>query len=442
MEIKLTEGPITKSLLLFTFPMLLGNLLQQLYNIADSIIVGRYLGRAALAAVGSSFTLMTFITGILLGLAMGSGAYFSILFGRKDDKDLRNSIFQSFILSFLFSLVLNILVFLLLDSFITLLKVPEEVKPLMKDYLIIIFYGIFAIFITNYIASFLRSIGNSLAPLLALAFAAVLNIVLDLLFVITFNMGVKGAAIATVTAQYASALILILYAVSQYRSYMPKRSDCYFNKSNLKPLVNLSLMTSIQQSVMNFGILLVQGVVNSFGTAVMAAFASGVKIDAFAYMPLQDFGNAYSTFIAQNYGKRDSERIERGTKSAIIVILLFSALITLLIFAFAPNLIALFVSKNDTAVIEIGSEYLKIEGAFYFAIGFLFMLYGFYRAVEKPWMSIVLTVISLGTRVVLSYSVSPIFGEKAIWASIPIGWILADAVGFICLFAYRRKVRR
>lgn len=442
MEIKLTEGSITKNLLLFTFPMLLGNLLQQLYNIADSIIVGRYLGRAALAAVGSSFTLMTFITSILLGLAMGSGAYFSILFGRKDDENLRNSIYQFFILSFLFSLVLNILVFLLLDSFIKLLQVPEEVKPLMKDYLIIIFYGIFAIFITNYIASFLRSIGNSLAPLLALAFAAVLNIVLDLLFVITFNMGVKGAAIATVIAQYASAFILILYAVFKYRSYIPKRSNCYFNKSNLKPLVNLSLMTSIQQSVMNFGILLVQGVVNSFGTAVMAAFASGVKIDAFAYMPLQDFGNAYSTFVAQNYGKRDRARIERGTKSAIIVILLFSALITLLIFAFAPNLIALFVSKNDTAVIEIGSEYLKIEGAFYFAIGFLFMLYGFYRAIEKPWMSIVLTVISLGTRVVLSYSVSPIFGEKAIWASIPIGWILADAVGFICLFAYRRKVRR
>ena len=441
MEIKLTEGPIAKRLLLFTLPLFLGNLLQQLYNIADTIIVGRYLGPEALAGVGSAFSLMTFITSLLLGLTMGSGAYFSILFGRRDANALRNSIFQSFTFSALFSIALTALSFCMLGFFIRLLNIPDEVSPLMREYLSVIFYGIIAIFITNYAAALLRAIGNSFSPLIALAFSALLNILLDLLFVIYLRRGIRGAAEATVISQYISALGLLIYTASKYRRFIPNRKDIYFDRVNMKALLSLSSMTAIQQSVMNFGILMVQGIVNSFGTAVMAAFAAGVKVDAFAYMPVQDFGNAYSTFVAQNHGAGNRDRILRGTKSALITVAVFCIIISILIFISAPLLISIF--STEEVILRIGAEYLRIEGSFYLEIGILFMLYGFYRAIEKPVMSIILTVISLGTRVLLSYVLSPLFGVKAIWASIPIGWGIADAVGIIYfLFSFVKADHR
>ena len=429
MEIKLTEGPIAKSLLIFTLPMFLGNLLQQLYNIADTVIVGRYLGAEALAGVGSSFTLMTFITSIIIGLTMGCGAYFSILYGREDTKALRVSIFQSFTMTAALSAILNVLSFILLNSFIRLMNIPESVAPLMNDYLSVIFLGIAASFITNYTAAFLRSIGNSMAPISALAFSAALNIALDLAFILKLGRGVRGAAEATVISQYLSAAALMIYTVIKYKKMIPGKDDCFFSAEHIRPLISLSSMTALQQSVMNFGILMVQGIVNSFGTAVMAAFAAGVKIDAIAYMPAQDFGNAYSTFAAQNHGAGNKRRIIRGTASAAICVALFCIAISILIFILAPELIAVFTTESEAGIIAIGAEYLRTEGIFYIGIGILFMLYGFYRAIEKPQMSIILTVLSLGTRVLLSYTLSPVYGPRAIWLSIPIGWAIADAVG-------------
>ena len=187
---------------------------------------------------------------------------------------------------------------------------------------------------------------------------------------------------------------------------------------------------------MNFGILMVQGLVNSFGATTMAAFAAAVKIDTFAYLPVQDFGNAYSTFIAQNYGAGNKERIRRGTKESFAISTAFSLVISALVFAFAAPLMQIFVSSAETAVIASGVRYLRIEGAFYFGIGCLFLFYGYYRAIKRAEMSVVLTVISLGIRVLLAYVLSATFlGETGIWMAIPIGWILADLTGLL----YMRK---
>ena len=198
----MTQGPIMKSMLRFAVPMVLGNLLQQCYNVVDTLIIGRFLGANALAAVGSSFTLMTFLTSILLGLCMGSGAFFSIRFGQKDEKGLQEGIYASFLLIFFLTVLLNIAAFLCLGNIRGFLNVPTEVWGEMYDYLAVIFGGIFATFLYNYFASLLRSVGNSLAPLLFLAVSAVLNIVLDLLFVVGFDWGVPGAALATVWNMY------------------------------------------------------------------------------------------------------------------------------------------------------------------------------------------------------------------------------------------------
>lgn len=427
----LTEGKISRSLLLFALPMMAGNLLQQFYNIADTLIVGRVLGSNALAAVGSAYTLMTFLTSIFLGLSMGSGALFSIYKGKNDQDSLRSAIVHAFALIMAVTVLLNVLVYIGIDPILHFLRVPDEVWDGMKAYLLVIFAGIIATSLYNYFSCLLRALGNSTIPLVFLAVSAVLNIGLDLLFVAVLPWGIRGAALATVIAQYVSGIGITLYVLLKCRDLLPSREDLQFNRQILGEIGNLSSMTCVQQSVMNFGILMVQGLVNSFGPVVMAAFAAAVKIDTFAYLPVQDFGNAYSTFIAQNYGAGKKERIRKGTKESFLISFLFCIVISSVVCIFAAPLMRIFVSAKETAVIASGVRYLRIEGAFYCGIGCLFLLYGYYRAVKKPGMSVVLTVISLGTRVALAYILSAYIGETGIWMAIPIGWVLADITGLV-----------
>ena len=432
MQRNLTKGPITINILLFTLPLMFGNLLQQLYNIADTWVVGRFLGADALAAVGSSYTLMTFLTSILLGLCMGSGAAISMQYGSGEHKKMRQSIFMSFLLIAGISLFLNILVYIGMDFILWFLRVPANVRPLMKEYLEIIFLGITATFLYNYFANLLRAVGNSLIPLVFLAISSIMNVILDMAFVLIFHWGVKGAAGATVFSQFVSGIGLALYAVKKFPELFPKKEERCWNKKNLFTILNLSLMTSLQQSIMNFGILMVQGLVNSFGTVIMAAFAAGVKIDSFAYMPVQDFGNAFSTYVAQNYGAGEQTRIKKGIRSAGLCSAIFCMIISFLVFIFARPLMQIFISPGETEIIQAGVHYLHIEGAFYIGIGILFLLYGYYRAVNQPVMSVILTIASLGTRVALAYILSATFmGVTGIWLSVPIGWFLADMIGII-----------
>ncbi|MCD7966349.1 MAG: MATE family efflux transporter [Clostridiaceae bacterium] len=436
----LTRGPVMKTMLIFAVPMILGNLLQQCYNVADTLIVGRFLGPDALAAVGSSFTLMTFLTSILLGLCMGSSAVFSIRFGQKDFDGLKDSIFTSFLLIAAICAVLNLAAFLSIGWILLLLKVPEEIQGLMRDYLMVIFSGITAVFLYNYFSCLLRAVGNSVIPLVFLAVSAVMNIGLDLWFVLGLKRGVAGAAEATVISQYVSGIGIAVYSWFACPWLRIGREHCRIRLSCLKEIAGFSVLTCVQQSVMNLGILMVQGLVNSFGTTVMAAFAVAVKIDSFAYMPVQDFGNAFSSFIAQNFGAGRKDRIHAGFRGAVLVSLLFCLIISAVIWIFARPLMLLFVNEQETAIIAEGIRYLHIEGAFYCGIGCLFLLYGLYRALGRPGMSVVLTVISLGTRVALAYILSsiPEIGVVGIWWSVPIGWILADAAGFVYFIRRRR----
>ena len=431
MENELTKGPVMRTMLRFAIPMILGDLLQQCYNIADTLIVGRFLGADALAAVGSAFSLMTFLTSILLGLAMGSGTVFSIRFGEKDERGLKEGILASFSLLGIVTVILNILIFAGIDCIIWFLRTPGELISLMKDYLIVIFAGLAGIFLYNFFASLLRSLGNSVVPLAFLAVSALLNIALDLWFVAGLERGVAGAAEATVISQYVSGIGITIYTIVKFPHLLRRDPDVRLRLSRVKEITSFSGLTCLQQSIMNLGILAVQGLVNSFGTTIMAAFAAAVKIDAFAYLPVQDFGNAFSIFIAQNYGAKQTERIRKGLRTALITSVSFSLLISLLVFFFAEPLMGLFLDAGEQAVIADGARYLRIEGSFYALIGILFLLYGLYRALGRPGMSVVLTVMSLGTRVALAYALSaiPAIGVVGIWWSVPIGWFLADALG-------------
>ena len=441
MKKDLTQGNVTKTMLLFAGPMIVGNLLQQCYNIADTLIVGRVLGAGALAAVGSAYTLMTFLTSIIIGLCMGSGAVFSVCFGRGDRQQMKQSMAASFLFVALVTILINGIVFAGLHPILQLLRVPEEIYGLMQEYVWVIFFGIFFVFLYNYFAFLLRAVGNSVTPLCFLGVAAVLNIGLDMLFVMVLDFGVGGAALATVIAQAVSGLGIGAYVWFREPELRLNRRAFHFGKERMLEIIRHATAACIQQSVMNFGILMIQGLVNSFGATVMAAFAAAVKIDSFAYMPAQEFGNAFSLFISQNYGGGKRERVQEGIRKAIQVSVGFCLVISVLIFFFAPFLMQIFVKGTETEIIQTGVGYLRVEGSFYCGIGMLFLLYGYFRGVEKPEMSLILTVISLGTRVLLAYLLAPLpaIGVWGIWCAIPIGWILADVTGLLCVKKEQRK---
>ena len=358
-ERDLTKGAIVKSLWLFALPLMLGNVLQQLYNLVDTWVVGRYLGKRALAAVGASYTLMTFLTSVVIGLCLGAGAFFAMAYGRREKETFRNGIFMSFTAIGGLSIVLTILLYGFVRPLTYLLQVPAETVEDMVTYLIYVFAGFFAIFLYNYFASVLRSIGNSVLPLVFLGISVALNIGLDLLFVVTFSFGIAGAAVATVISQYIAGIGLMLYFLFRYSDLCPAKKDFTWEKKNFRQILSLSGFTCLQQSVMNFGILMIQGLVNSFGTTIMAAFSVAVKIDTIAYMPVQDFGNAFSFFVAQNYGAKKYSRVRKAFWFTLCASLVTMAVFAGAVYVFRRELLLEFLTDMDAY--EIAFYALQIQ---------------------------------------------------------------------------------
>lgn len=436
-EINLTEGSIFQKLISFSLPMIAGNLLQQVYNLVDTLIVGRCLGADALASVGSAYTLMIFITSIIIGLCMGSGAFFSVDYGAGNEKKLKEDIWLSFWFILAVSVIISMIIYPGMELILRILQTPQELMVLTGEYVSVVFTGIIFVFLYNFFAYLLRAMGNSWMPLVFLGISAGINVVLDIWFVVGLRFGVGGAALATVIAQAFSGIGIAAYSFIKLPVLKQNKERIKWNGHRMKEIMINDIATGMQQSVMNFGILMIQGLVNSFGAAVMASFAAAVKIDTIAYMPAQEFGNAYSLFVSQNYGANKKERIRKGTCISFAASALFCAVISVLIFVFADDFMGIFIDRTETQIIAEGVRYLRVEGAMYVGIGILFLWYGYFRGINKPHISLILTVISLGTRVVLSYVLAPNtpLGVLAIWLSIPVGWFLADMAG--CIF-YRK----
>lgn len=429
----MTKGDPTKTILKFAFPFLVGNLFQQLYNIVDSVVVGKFIGTAALASVGSSFMLMNFFSFVIIGLCMGASSVYSLFFGEKNYSKLRKSIFISFLSIGVFTILLSILIILNTKNMLLLINTPQSILEGSNDYLKIIFAGLIFVFLFNACSALLRSIGDSRSPLYFLILAAIINIILDLVFVTVFNMGIVGVALATIIAQAVSSILCLLYVLIKVPIVRISKKDMVFDKGIVIMVGKYSFLTSIQQSIMTFGMVCVQGIVNTFGSDTIAAFTAAGKIDSIAYLPVQDFGNAFSTYVAQNKGARNISRIYEGIKSASRTIVLFCFIFSILIFINSKRLMEIFVNKNEINVINLGIEYLSIISVFYMLIGFLFMFYGFFRGIGALKTSLALTIISLGTRVIMSYILSsiPALSQRGIWWSVPVGWALANITGFI-----------
>lgn len=430
-----------RRLLVFSLPMLAGNFLQQLYQLADALIVGRFLGAEALAAVGVSYTFLVFLTSLLIGLCMGSGALLSADYGGGNLARLRQDARLAFGFLVVVTLALYGAVYPGLPALLKLLQTPPELMTLTRAYVSVVLMGLLFVSLYNFAAYLLRAVGDTVTPLFFLGGASLLNLGLDLWFVAGVGLGVEGAAWATVVAQGLSGLGLMGYAVRKLSWLVAlvqpgEDGENPAPGARLRLLVATAVATGLQQSVMNFGILMIQGLVNRFGTAVMAGFAAAVKLDTLAYLPAQEFGNAYSLFVSQNHGAGQTQRIQTATRLAFGVSLGFCLLISCVVFCFSPALMGLFLEPGEAAFAE-GVRYLRIEGAAYVGIGALFLWYGYFRGIGKPQLSLLLTVLSLGTRVLLSYTLAPhtSLGVTAIWLSIPIGWALADGVG---VYLWRR----
>ena len=427
----MTKGNPNKLIFKFALPMILGNIFQQIYNLVDTIVVGKFIGADALAAVGSSFAIVVFITSIIIGFAIGAGIVFAQFYGSKELDKFKEAYMAAFIFIGAVTLILMIISLGCINGILDLFNMPEKLLPDSRAYLIIILSGLMFTFLYNFASAVLRSVGDSKTPLYFLIIASLVNVILDLLFVIRFNLGVRGVAIATIIAQGVSAVLSLAYVSKKLKFLNTSKKHLKISKEIFALVARYSVLTSVQQSIMNFGILVVQSLVNTFGSTVMAAFAAGVKIDSFAYMPVQDFGNAFSTYVAQNKGARSYERIRTGVKGAIKIIIGFCVVTSILILIFSREIMVLFVDKSEEAVIALGVEYISVVGIFYVLIGFLFMFYGLYRGLGYLKISIILTIASLGTRVILAYVLSSTaLGASGIWWSIPIGWAFADIIGF------------
>lgn len=430
MELDMTKGEPSRIILKFFIPLFIGDLFQQLYSIIDAIVIGKFVGTDAFAAVGSSSAVTVFITSILLGLAMGSSAIFSQLYGGKQYDELKKAISTALIFLFCVSMLITVVTLVFLPEIISLYQMPKETAVYASDYLKYVFGGFVFVGMYNAFAFLLRAFGDSKTPLYFLVASCISNLLLDLLFIVAFHMGTAGAAIATLLTQGFAAVGCGIYTVKRMGFLQFKRKEFVFSTSAFKNIAVYSLLTALQQSISSFGMMLIQGLVNTFGTTVMAAFAACSKIDSVANSPLQDLGNAFSTYTAQNKGAGETKRIREGFRVTSRIIIVLSAVISIVAFVFAPNLITLFVNKDATEVIAVGVGYLRIVSVFYVLLGFIVMFYGFFRGLGEIKISILMTIVSQGLRLLLAYSFAPIKGFSGVCWAIVIGWFLSDLLGF------------
>ena len=436
----LTKGKPSALILSFALPIFLGNLLQLTYSLVDTRIVGSFLGEDALAAVGATSTLSGLIIGFLLGLSNGFAIITAQKFGAKNIADMKKSFAMSLVIGTGISILFTIAGLLFLKPILHFLNVPKHLVPVAKGYIAIIIAGLLATFLYDACAATLRAIGDAVTPLIILAISVALNIVGDLFFVVVLKTGVKGAAIATVLAQIIAFVICWIYMIRKYEILRLQKEE-FKDPSPImvKEMISAGMSMGFMSSLVNIGTLTLQTAINKLGKDIIIAHTAARKITEIFMIMFSVFGQTMATYCGQNYGAGNHERIRRGTKDAFALSAAFSIVISLLVNLFAHPLMQIFVKASEMEVIAIGVQYLRLEGSFYLGIGWLFLLYGYYRAVKRAEMSVVLTVISLGMRVALAYLFSATaLGVAGIWIAIPIGWALADMTG---LFFLRRAFR-
>jgi putative MATE family efflux protein len=409
--------------------MLLGNVFQQFYNMVDSFVVGRFIGTSALAAVGTSFPVLFLMLSLIMGVAMGSTVLISQHFGRKDFASLQKVIDSSYIFIFAAGVSITIAGIVASPFILKILAVPPAILPEANAYLKIIFAGMLAMFGYNGVAAMLRGLGDSKTPLYLLMASTVINIILDLYFVIVLRWGVQGAAWATVIAQAISftGAIIILNAKNKYLKIDFRRLR--WDKPSFSLMLKIGLPTGIQQTLVSLGMMVLSRIVNEFGPVTMAAYTAAVRIDSIASLPAMNLSQAITAFTGQNIGAGKVDRVKRGHLSALAINTGISLIITFAVLFFGRNLMSIFTA--DTAVIEVGAKYLLIVGIFYAAFGVMLINNGVMRGAGDVMIPLIISIIALWfVRVPAALLFTKVFsmGANGIWWSIPAGWL----IGAIC----------
>ncbi|HBE8489188.1 TPA: MATE family efflux transporter [Clostridioides difficile] len=430
----LTTGHEGKSIFFFAMPMLIGSLFQQLYNTADSIIVGRFIGKEAMAAVSGANPIMFLLVAALMGVSLGFSILVSQFYGSGDLKKVKATIDTTYILLFIGSILISILGIVFGGPMLKLMNTPESIFAQSKLYLTIIFSGILFSAGYNSVSAILRGLGDSVTPLYFLIIATILNIVLDLTFIVVLRMGVEGVALATIMAQAVSFIISIIYLNKRHEVLKFKIKGIVYDNKIFKDGLRLGLPSGVQQMLFSIGNMALQFLVNSYGTSAMAAFGAGLRIENFISLPIMNLGSAVSTFVAQNIGAGENERVKKGIRESIKMTLVLAVTVIALILLFRENLIALF--NTDKDVIKIGSSYLFIIGPFFLFIGTSFVLSSAMKGAGDSMFALISSIVSLWLgRLPASYMLSKFLGTDGIWMGIPFGWTL----GLIVTVIYYKK---
>lgn len=433
MKNDMTNGRTGRALLIFSLPMILGNLFQQFYNMADTMIVGRCLGEDALAAVGASYALTTVFVMIAIGGGIGASVLVSQYFGAKNYSSMKTAVNTSLFSFLLLSIVLALLGYILSPQILQWLKTPDNIAADANLYLKIYFFGLPFLFMYNVLTSTFNALGESKIPLYLLGFSSVLNIFLDLYFIRELKMGVDGAAIATVIAQGLSAVLsfgILMKKLKQYEVQEGQRVRRY-DVSMLVRGTKIAIPSVIQQSIVSIGMLLVQSVVNSFGSSALAGYSAGNRVESICIIPMIAMGNAVSTFTAQNLGARKPERVRKGYRAAYGIVLVFAALIIIVIRLFHNEIISAFLESDTGEAIRVGNAYMGFLCFFFAVIGFKAITDGVLRGAGDCNVYMAANLVNLTFRVTFANILAPIIGIQAVWYAIPIGW----AINYIISFA-------
>lgn len=420
----LTDSP-GKSLFFFALPMILGNLFQQFYNMVDSVIVGRFVGEDALAAVGASYSLTTVFIMVAIGGGIGASVITSQYLGAKRYGRMKTSVFTALISFAAVSIAFGVFGFSMCEMILNALGTPENIMAEAVLYLRIYFTGLPFLFMYNILSSIFNALGNSRTPLYLLIFSSLLNVALDLFMVLVCGMGVAGVAVATVTAQGICAVIsfaLLMRTLNGFETE-PEEQARRYSASMLGSMVKIAIPSMLQQSIVSIGMLLVQSVVNGFGSSVLAGYTSGIRIESVCIVPMIATGNAMSTFTAQNLGAGQAERVKEGYRRAHWIICGFALLILFILSAFHGAIISAFIDAGSgPRAYEAGNSYLIFIRFFFVFIGLKSITDGVLRGAGDVVVFTLANLINLGIRVFVSFHFAPLWGVAAVWYAVPMGW--------------------
>lgn len=433
--VDMTEGRPWEKILLFTVPMLLGNIAQQLYNTVDSVVVGRYVGDNALAAVGSAGPIFNLLIVLFVGISMGASIMVAQYFGARDREALSHTIGNSIVLTLISSVLVMIFGTMAARPLLTLLKTPESIIDWCTSYLHILFIGAAGLAFYNILGGVLRGLGDSISALVYLILASILNIVLDLLFVVKFGMGVNGVALATAIAQSISAILCARKLYSMKELFDMKLFYIKWNRKYAMNIIRLGLPSGISQAIMSMSMIVVQSLTNSFGEMLIAANVIVMRVDGFAMLPNFSFGTAMTTYAGQNVGAQKTDRVSKGARQGTLLALGVSTVITCGILLFGKNLMGIFTSTPE--LVELSMNMMKILAVGYIVVAVTQSLSGVMRGagdtVTPMWISIVQTVL---IRVPLAYGMCymtrsaefPKGRKECLFLSLVISWILGAVI--------------